>query len=98
MPKLHVLDTPEDDRFDRITAIAQRLFHVPIALISLVDGERQWFKSRAGLDASQTPRNISFCGHAILEERPFVVHDALADPRFADNPLVIGAPNLRFYA
>jgi len=96
--RLHVLDTPADDRFDRITAIAQRLFHVPIALISLVDGERQWFKSRAGLDASQTPRNISFCGHAILEERPFIVHDALADPRFADNPLVLGPPHLRFYA
>ncbi|SHH54040.1 PAS domain S-box protein [Massilia sp. CF038] len=96
--RLHVLDTPADDRFDRITRIAQRLFHVPIALVSLVDGERQWFKSRAGLGTQETPRNISFCGHAILEERPFIIHDALADPRFADNPLVTGPPHLRFYA
>jgi PAS domain S-box-containing protein len=96
--RLHVLDTPADDRFDRITRTAQRLFHVPIALVSLVDGDRQWFKSRSGLTAQETPRNISFCGHAILEERPFIINDAHADPRFADNPLVTGAPFLRFYA
>ena len=94
---LNTLDTPPDERFDRITRTAQRLFKAPIALVSLVDGERQWFKSRMGLDARETPRNISFCGHAILESQPFIIHDALADERFADNPLVTGAPYVRFY-
>ena len=94
---LNTLDTPPDERFDRITRTAQRLFKAPIALVSLVDGERQWFKSRMGLDARETPRNISFCGHAILESQPFIINDALADERFADNPLVTGAPYVRFY-
>ena len=95
---LHLLDTPPDERFERITRTAQRLFGVPIALVTLVDSNRQWFKSRAGLSVTETPRDISFCGHAILTEDPFVIHDALADPRFADNPLVTGEPHLRFYA
>jgi PAS domain S-box-containing protein len=94
---LNTLDTPPDERFDRITRTAQRLFKAPIALVSLVDGERQWFKSRMGLDARATPRNISFCGHAILQSQPFIINDALADERFADNPLVTGAPYVRFY-
>jgi PAS domain S-box-containing protein len=95
---LKVLDTPAEARFDRITRIAQSHFQVPIALVSLVDTDRQWFKSRQGLDATETPRNVSFCGHAILSEGIFHIPDALADPRFADNPLVTGAPHVRFYA
>jgi len=95
---LHILDTPAEERFDRITCTVQLVFNVPIALITLVDGNRQWFKSRAGLDAAETPRNISFCGHAILSDDAFIVPDAAADPRFADNPLVTGEPFIRFYA
>lgn len=95
---LDLLDTPPDERFDRVTRIAQRLFDVPIALVSLVDAERQWFKSRRGLDATETPRAISFCGHAILGDGVFEVPDATADPRFHDNPLVLDAPGVRFYA
>jgi PAS domain S-box-containing protein len=96
--RLHVLDTAPESRFDRITRTAARTFGVPIALVSLVDTNRQWFKSRQGLDAPETPRNISFCAHAILAEDAFVIPDAAADPRFADNPLVTGAPHIRFYA
>lgn len=95
---LDVLDTPAEERFDRITRTAQSLFAVPIALISLVDQERQWFKSRQGLGAEQTPRSVSFCGHAILGEGVFVIEDADADPRFMDNPLVTDAPFVKFYA
>ncbi len=95
---LEVLDTEPEERFDRITRIAQRVFGVPITLVSLVDGDRQWFKSRQGLAATQTPRDISFCGHAILEDRPFVVEDTSTDPRFADNPLVTDDPSIGFYA
>ena len=78
--------------------MAKRLFDVDICLVSLVDSDRQWFKSKQGLDACQTPREVSFCGHAILHERAFIVEDAHADERFADNPLVTGNPNVRFYA
>ncbi|MDO9371649.1 MAG: EAL domain-containing protein [Gammaproteobacteria bacterium] len=95
---LSILDTPPEARFDRITRFAARLFDVPIALISLVDAERQWFKSCQGLDVSETPRGISFCGHAILGAHALVVPDARLDERFADNPLVTGAPHIRFYA
>jgi PAS domain S-box-containing protein len=95
---LELLDTPAEERFDRITRIAQRLFDVPIVLVSLVDQCRQWFKSAQGLGASETPRDISFCGHAIHAGKVFVVENALDDPRFADNPLVTGPPNIRFYA
>jgi PAS domain S-box-containing protein len=96
--RLQVLDTAQDERFDRITRSAQRLFQVPIALVTLVDSQRQWFKSRAGLATPETARNVSFCGHAILDEAPFIVPDAHADARFADNPLVTGEPRVRFYA
>ncbi|MBT8140406.1 MAG: GAF domain-containing protein [Gammaproteobacteria bacterium] len=96
--RLRILDTPSDDRYDRYTQICTRLFDVPIAVISLVDKYRQWFKSACGLDARETPRKISFCGHAILNDDIFEVQDALQDPRFRDNPLVEGAPNIRFYA
>ncbi|MHC5011618.1 MAG: GGDEF domain-containing protein [Planctomycetota bacterium] len=95
---LELLDTPPEERFDRVTRLARRLFDVPIALVSLVDEDRQWFKSRQGLDAEETPREISFCGHAILGDRVLVVEDALQDNRFHDNPLVTGQPGVRFYA
>jgi len=96
--RLSILDTPAEERFDRITRIAQQHFQVPIALVSLIDTERQWFKSRQGLNAVETPRDISFCGHAILSDDILCIPNALADPRFEDNPLVTGAPNIRFYA
>ena len=93
-----LLDTDPEERFDRITRTVARLFGVPIVLVSLVDECRQWFKSRIGLEATETPRDISFCGHAILEDKVLVVEDARADPRFSDNPLVTGPPYIRFYA
>lgn len=93
-----VLDTPPEPYFDHVTALAARLFEVKSALVSLVDTDRQWFKSRAGLDARETPREVSLCGHAILSDAPLVVLDARDDPRFSDNPLVAGDPNIRFYA
>jgi len=96
--ELLILDTPPEERFDRITAFAQSEFDVPTVLVSLVDGERQWFKSKVGLGACETPRDISFCGHAILAPDVMVVPDARVDPRFADNPLVTGDPFIRFYA
>lgn len=95
---LRMLDTLPEERFDRITRLARRLFGVPIALISLVDAKRQWFKSRQGLDATETSREISFCAHAIADDQMLVVPDATTDERFADNPLVQGAPTIRFYA
>ena len=95
---LHILDTPPEERFDRITRTAQRLFNAPIVLISLIDAQRQWFKSCQGLPVSETPRSISFCSHAILADTPLIIPDVLLDPRFADNPLVTGEPLIRFYA
>ncbi len=95
---LDILDSPYEERFDRLTRIAQQYFKVPIALVSIVDANRQWFKSSQGLDATETPRDISFCGHAILDDGVFVISNALEDPRFADNPLVTGPPDIRFYA
>jgi GAF domain-containing protein len=95
---LNILDTPAEERFDRITRLAARLFDVPIALITLVDTDRLWVKSCYGLEIHETPRDISFCGHTILQPETMVVPDALADVRFSDNPLVTGDPNIRFYA
>ena len=96
--ELRILDTPFEERFDRITRIARTLFDVPIALVSLVDENRQWFKSCFGLSVSETGRDISFCGHAILKHELFVIEDTHQDARFADNPLVTDAPFIRFYA
>lgn len=95
---LKILDTQPEERFDRITRLAQLVFDVPIALVSLVDRERQWFKSKQGLDAAETPRDISFCGHAIADSSVFVVTNAKDDQRFCDNPLVVDEPSIRFYA
>lgn len=95
---LRVLDTPAEERFDRITRVAARAFGVPIVLVSLVDSNRQWFKACIGIDDSELPREYSFCGHAILEDDMLVIPDALADVRFAANPLVTGPPKIRFYA
>lgn len=95
---LKLLDTAPEERFDRLTRLAKRLFNVPIALVTLVDKERQWFKSCVGLDTIETPRSVSFCGHAILRDELMLVPDAREDERFHDNPLVTGEPNIRFYA
>lgn len=95
--QLAVLDTPPELRFDRITSIAQNLFDMPIVLISLIDSDRQWFKSRQGLEACETPRSISFCGHAILSDDILYIPNVTQDERFADNPLVTGPPFIRAY-
>ncbi|WAJ72059.1 PAS domain S-box protein [Catenovulum adriaticum] len=93
-----LLDSLPEERFDRITRLVQQCFDVPIALISLVDMDRQWFKSKQGLNACETPREISFCGHAIAQQDIFEIPNALTDERFSDNPLVTNAPAIRFYA
>lgn len=95
---LSILDTPQEERFDRLTRMAKRLFGVPIALVSLVDENRQWFKSCFGLSVSETSRDISFCGHAILGNELFIIPNTIEDERFADNPLVLNEPYIRFYA
>lgn len=95
---LHLLDTPAEERFDRLTRLAVRFFGVPIAAVALVDETRQWFKSIHGLDLPQTARSVSFCGWTINERATLVVEDATKDARFADNPLVIEDPRFRFYA
>lgn len=93
-----LLDTRDDERFERLTRLARKAFQVPVALISLLDRERQWLFACQGVGVRETPRDISFCGHAILQEGPFIIHDAAADARFHDNPLVTGDPHIRFYA
>jgi phosphoribosyl 1,2-cyclic phosphodiesterase/DNA-binding response OmpR family regulator len=95
---LGLLDTEAEERFDRHTRIAAAALDAPIALVTLVDDDRQWFKSHLGFDFSETPRDIGFCSHAILEDKPLVVSDALKDDRFAENPAVVGDPRVRFYA
>lgn len=95
---LLILDTEPEEKFDALTAYACSQFDVAIALVSLVDVNRQWFKSRCGLTLGETGRDISFCGHAILGDDLLVINDAAKDERFAGNPLVTGAPQIRFYA
>ena len=96
---LMVLDTPPDRAYDDITHMAANMCGTPIALISLIDDSRQWFKSRVGLPVTQTPRDLAFCAHAIQNAgQMMVVHDALQDTRFAHNDLVTGEPHIRFYA
>ncbi len=95
---LGVLYTPAEERFDRVTRLACRLLDVPLAMVTLIDADVQWFKSRQGMGGRENPRTVSFCAHAILAEETMVVPDALLDPRFADNPLVTGEPFIRFYA
>lgn len=95
---LEILDTPPEERFDRVTRLACAAFNVPIALVSLVDGERQWFKSRVGLSVGETSRDLAFCAHVVQQRAELVVHDTLQDGRFAENPLVTGDPRARFYA
>ena len=95
---LQILNTPPEAEFDDLTWLAARLCDAPIALVSLVDANRQWFKARCGLGAEQTSRAVSFCAHAIEQDGLFEIPDARQDPRFADNPLVTGTPHIRFYA
>lgn len=96
--RYEILDTPPEPAFDRIVRLASHVLGAPISLVSLIDESRQWFKARRGIDTSQTPRSMAFCAHAILSDDVLVVPDARADRRFADNPLVTGDPNIRFYA
>lgn len=95
---LQLLDSPPEAVFDRIARLAAQVMKAPVAVISLIDRDRQWFKARVGLDVSETPRDYAFCAHAIHRAEPLIVPDALLDSRFADNPLVLGAPHIRFYA
>ncbi|AOY00432.1 GAF domain-containing protein [Jeongeupia sp. USM3] len=95
---LLILDSEPEERFDNLTRAAASFFRVAIAVISLIDDNRQWFKSVCGIDATETSRDVSFCGHTILQPELMVIEDALLDPRFADNPLVTDAPYIRFYA
>ena len=98
LASLDILDTPPEPAFDTIVECAQRQLGCKIALISLIDERRQWFKSKRGLDSTQTPREQAFCAHAVHADDILVVPDAMLDPRFRLNPLVTGAPHIRFYA
>lgn len=93
-----ILDTPPEEAFDALTDLSAHIFRTPTALISLIDIDRQWFKSKVGMDVEETSRDVAFCAHAILEPAPLIVKDASQDERFADNPLVTAEPKIRFYA
>lgn len=96
--RYRILDTPPEQAFDDFAMIASAICETPIALVTLVDGDRQWFKARVGLDAAETPREQAFCAHSILRDDVMVVEDATSDARFSSNPLVTGDPLIRFYA
>ncbi|WP_372994488.1 EAL domain-containing protein [Marinobacter sp.] len=98
LDRLGILDTPPEERFERLTRIAKHYYGVKTALFSVLDAKRQWFKSRQGLEASETPRSVAFCDYAIQQDKILLVEDAAKDPRFRNNPLVTGKPNIRFYA
>lgn len=98
LQSLNVLDTGSEPQFDELVAQGRTAFGVETALITLIDSDRQWFKARAGLDMRETERDIAFCAHSIMQAEPFVVLNASRDTRFAQNPLVTGAPRIRFYA
>ena len=98
LSRYRILDTPPEQAFDDFAYIASLICRTPIATISLVDSDRQWFKARLGLELTQTPREHAFCAHTILGQETMVVEDATADERFASSPLVTGAPHMRFYA
>lgn len=96
--RLDVLDTAPEEPFENVVSLVRTVLGVPIATVTLVDEDRQWFKAHRGMGVSETPRNVSFCSHAIRQSEPFLIDDARLDARFADNPLVTGDPNVRSYA
>ena len=98
LDRYDLLDTPPEESFDRVTRLTRRVFNVGMSTVTLIDGHRQWFKSRQGMANAETERGPALCNAAIDEPRPLIVHDTLADPRFAANPFVVGAPFIRFYA
>ena len=95
---LNILDTPPEERLDRLTKLATQVFHVPISTLTLIDAKREWFKSCQGLSKTEGDRAISFCGHALVEDEILVIPDTYKDDRFRDNPMVVGDPHIRFYA
>src|SRR3989338_11009891 len=95
---LELLNTPPEERFDQLTRMAVKIFHVPISTLTLIDSNREWFKYCQGLSKTEGDRAISFCGHALIEDEILVIQDTKKDERFADNPMVVGEPYIRFYA